>query len=68
MPVDQFNSSLPPLVTQAKWAELIGLSVGAVEAAVARRIWPFVKVGRHKFINVEAIRLAAIKKAEEFTL
>ena len=57
-----------PLVSQARWAEMTGLSVGSVEAAVARRIWPFVKVGRHKFINVEAIRLAAIKKAEEYSL
>lgn len=57
-----------PLVSQARWAEMTGLSVGSVEAAVARHLWPFVKIGRHKFINVEAVRLAAIKKAQEFTL
>jgi hypothetical protein len=57
-----------PLVSQARWAEMTGLSVGSVEAAVARHLWPFVKVGRHKFINVEAVRLAAFKKAQEFNL
>ncbi len=62
------SGSLPPLVTQAKWAELTGLSLGSVEAAVARRFWPFVKIGRHKFINVEAVRIAAAKKADEFVL
>jgi hypothetical protein len=57
-----------PLVSQARWAEMTGLSVGSVEAAVARHLWPFVKIGRHKFINVEAVRLLAVKKAaEEFT-
>jgi hypothetical protein len=65
-PLPMFDS-LPPLVTQAKWAELIGLSLGSVEAAVARRQWPFIKIGRHKFINVEALRVAAAKKADEFT-
>jgi hypothetical protein len=57
-----------PLVSQARFAEMIGLPVGSVEAAVARNLWPWVKVGRHKFLNLEAIRLAAAKKAEEFTL
>lgn len=68
IPANEIISGLPPLVTQARWAALIGLSPGAVEAAVSRRIWPFVKIGRHKFINVEAVRIAAAKKADEFVL
>lgn len=57
-----------PLVSQARFAEMIGLSVGTVEAAVARHLWPCIKIGRHKFINVEAIRILAIENAQEFTL
>jgi hypothetical protein len=61
-------SLVAPVVTQALWASMIGLTEGAVQAAVERHYWPVVKVGRHKFINVEAVRLAAIKKAEEYSL
>jgi hypothetical protein len=68
IPQNQIMSALPPVVTQAKWAELIGLPVGSVEAAVARRIWPSIKFGRHNLINVEAIRIALAKKSDEFTL
>jgi hypothetical protein len=59
-----------PLVSQQKFAEMIGVSVGSVEAAVARRHWPVLKIGRHRYINIEAIRLAAIKtaEAEEYSL
>jgi hypothetical protein len=65
---DQIVQALPPLCTREKWAELTGLSVPTVKSGADRGFWPILHVGKRVFINVEAVRLAAIKKAEEFTL
>jgi hypothetical protein len=59
---------LPPLLTREKWAEQIGLPATIVIAQCERGYWPQVTVGKRVFLNVEAVRIAAAKKAQEFTL
>lgn len=57
-----------PLMTREAWAHAIGLPVGVVVAAAERGYWPEVRVGKRVFINVEAIRLKCVEKAQEFVL
>jgi hypothetical protein len=61
-------SAVPPLCTRERWAELTGLSVATVFSGCDRGFWPVVHVGKRVLINLEAVRQAAAKKAEEFTL
>lgn len=58
----------PPLATRAKFAEMIGLPLSVLVAQAERGYWPQVTVGKRVFINVEAVRLKAIEKAQEFRL
>lgn len=58
-----------PLMTREKWAAAIGLPVTVVTAQAERGLWGApIHIGKRVFINVEAVRLAAAKKAEQFTL
>lgn len=43
-------------MTQARYAELIGLTPDTVRGMVDRGQLPTVKRGRHRFINLEAVR------------
>lgn len=57
-----------PLMTRERWAAAIGLPATVVIAQCERGYFPLVTVGKRVFVNVEAVRIAAAKKAEQFTL
>lgn len=57
-----------PVMTREAFAMAIGLPAGVVIAQCDRGLWPLVKVGKRCLINVEALRIAAARKAEEFAL
>ncbi len=57
-----------PLMTAERFAELIGLQPGVVQAQLDRGYWPTVRVGKRCLINLEAVRLAARQRGAEFTL
>jgi hypothetical protein len=58
---------IPPIVTRERFAELIGLPVTVFIAQCERGYWPTVTIGKRCLVNVEAVRIAAVQKAE-FTL
>lgn len=64
----QEPSFIPPLVTRELYARLAGIEIGVFKAQCERGFWPQVHVGKRVFINVEALRLIAAKKATEMTL
>jgi len=55
-------------MTAERFAELIGLQPGVVQAQLDRGYWPTVRVGKRCLINLEAVRLAARQRGAEFTL
>lgn len=57
-----------PLMTREAFALAVGLPIGVLTAQCERGMWAQVTVGKRVLINVEAIRIAAARKAEEFTL
>ena len=57
-----------PLMTREAFASAIGLPAGVVIAQAERGYWPQITVGKRVFINVEAIRLKAAERAQEFVL
>ena len=57
-----------PLVTRAKWAELVGLPIGVVTAQCDRGLLPTLRVGKYSLVNVEALRVLCARRAEEFAL
>jgi hypothetical protein len=57
-----------PLVTRAKWAELVGLPVGVVTAQCDRGLLPTLRLGKYSLVNVEALRVLCARRAEEFLL
>jgi hypothetical protein len=58
---------LPPLVTRELYAKACGLELGVFISQCERGYWPLQSIGKRVFVNVEAIRIAAAKKAEQFT-
>ena len=50
-----------PLLTVERFAELIGLPIGVCQAQADRQLWPIVRVGKRRFINVELIRKQALE-------
>lgn len=60
--------TFPPLVTRERYASLCGLEPGVFIAQCEKGYWPLVSIGKRVFVNVEAVRIAAAKKAEQFTL
>jgi hypothetical protein len=66
-PTDSISLALP-ILTAAKFSEFVGLDVGVVDAQLDRRILPCLRIGKRRFVNIEALRIAAAKKGEEFTL
>jgi hypothetical protein len=58
----------PPLMTREAFAQAVGLPLGVLTAQAERGYWPQVTVGKRVFINVEAVRLKAIERAQEFSL
>lgn len=61
-------SQLPPLCTREVWASAVGLTLDTVNSQCDRGYWPVVKIGRYSLVNVEAIRLKAAERAQEFAL
>lgn len=57
-----------PLMTREAFAAAIGLPVGVVLAQAERGYWPQITIGKRVFINVEAVRLKAAERAQEFNL
>lgn len=58
-----------PLVTRERWAAMCGLPIGVVNAQIDRGMWGSpVRIGKYSLVNVEAIRIAAARKADEFKL
>lgn len=57
-----------PLMTREAFANAIGLPVGVLVAQAERGYWPQITIGKRVFINVEAIRLKAAERAQEFAL
>ena len=57
-----------PLMTREAFAHAIGLPVGVLVAQAERGYWPQITIGKRVFINVEAIRLKAAERAQEFAL
>lgn len=66
-PVEHAGLSLP-LMTREAFASAIGLPVGVLIAQADRGYWPQITVGKRVFINVEAVRLKAAERAQEFVL
>ncbi|MFN3812377.1 MAG: hypothetical protein ACK4S6_17360 [Roseateles asaccharophilus] len=55
-------------MTREAFATAIGVPVGVLVAQAERGYWPQITVGRRVFINVEAVRLKAAERAQEFVL
>ncbi len=57
-----------PLMTREAFAAAVGLPLGVLTAQAERGYWPQITVGKRVFINVEAVRLKALERAQEFKL
>lgn len=57
-----------PLMTREAFAAAVGLPAGVLIAQAERGYWPQITVGKRVFINVEAVRLKAAERAQEFVL
>ncbi|WP_396267059.1 hypothetical protein [Ideonella sp.] len=57
-----------PLMNREAFAHAIGLPVGVLVAQAERGYWPQITIGKRVFINVEAIRLKAAERTQEFAL
>lgn len=57
-----------PLMTREAFAAAVGLPLGVLTAQAERGYWPQITVGKRVFINVEAVRLKALERAQEFSL
>jgi hypothetical protein len=57
-----------PLCTREAYAAATGLPIGVVNAHADRGYLPTVRVGKYSMVNLEALRIAAGRRAEEFTL
>jgi hypothetical protein len=50
------------ILTAEKFAETVGLPVGVVEAQLDRRALPVLKIGKRRFVNMEALRQRALSE------
>jgi hypothetical protein len=57
-----------PILTREAFAIAVGLTAPTVYSMCDRGYLPICHLGRRVFVNVEAVRVAAAKKAEQFTL
>lgn len=60
--------AVPPLMTRERFAEWVGIPHGVLQAQCDRGYWPQITVGKRVFINVEAVRVKAAERAQEFSL
>lgn len=64
----ELAASVVPLMTVDAFSALVGLDVGVLRAQVDKGYWPTIRVGKYRLINVEAVRLAARVRGQEFAL
>ena len=64
----EVSQGIPPLMTREAFARAVGLPLGVLTAQAERGYWPQITVGKRVFINVEAVRLKALERAQEFSL
>ena len=57
-----------PLLTREAFALAIGLPIGVLIGQCERGYWPQVTIGKRVFVNVEAVRVHAAQRAQEFSL
>lgn len=57
-----------PLLTREAFALAIGLPIGVLIGQCERGYWPQVTIGKRVFVNVEAVRVQAAQRAQEFSL
>lgn len=55
-----------PLMTVAAFSQAAGVEQSVIQAQVNRGYWPTMKIGKRVFVNVEAVRLIAVQKYNEF--
>lgn len=53
------------ILTAERFADLVGLPVGVVEAQLDRRILPVFKIGKRRFVNLEALRQRVITEGSD---
>lgn len=66
--VTPVSAASVPLMTREAFAHAVGLPVGVLVAQCERGMWPQISVGKRVLINVEAVRIKAAERAQEFTL
>lgn len=54
-------AEMAPLMTVERFATLVGLPIGVCQAQADRHLWPIVKIGKRRFINVELVRKQALE-------
>ena len=57
-----------PLMTREAFALATGLPLGVLVSQCERGYWPQITIGKRVFVNVEAVRVRAAERAEEFSL
>lgn len=57
-----------PVMTRAAFAAAIGLPLGVLVGQCERGYWPQITIGKRVFVNVEAVRVKAIQRGNEFGL
>lgn len=66
-PIPPMSSMALPVMTREAFANAIGLPVGVLIAQAERGLWGApIRIGKRSFINVEFVRLLALKQAQEF--
>jgi len=61
MLVSDKSTNAVPLMSVERFAELVGIPVGVCQAQADRHLWPIVKIGKRRFINVELVRKQALE-------
>lgn len=64
--IDMSQSLTVPLMARDKFAELIGVEIGVVNAWIARGYLPVFEVGRYRLVNLALLTKMALEK--EFSL
>lgn len=52
-----------PIMTKEHFAELVGVEAGVIRGMLDRGHLPAIKFGRHRFVNVEALRVRRLAEA-----
>ncbi|WP_348944390.1 hypothetical protein ABHF33_13230 [Chitinibacter sp. FCG-7] len=60
------NSQNVPLMTRQRFAQLIGLPEGVLNAQADKGYWPMVKIGKYSFVNIALLNKQLLER--EFKL